>query len=91
MSVALLGLQYLFGRLQHALACRQNKHRIGLRQGVHQALDNFRWLLQDLKSCPTRLAKVDPLRPVTNGHHDASSAGTGGVWWPSNQVSARWG
>ena len=91
MSLALPGSRNLFCRLQHALACRQNKHRISLRQGVHQALDDFRWLLKDLESRPTRLAEVVPLRPVADGHHDASGAGAGGVWWPSDQVSARRG
>ena len=91
MSIALPGSRNLFGRLQHALACRQGKHRITLRRGVHQALDDFRWLVQDLDSRPTRLAEVIPLRPVADGHHDASGAGAGGVWWPGNQVSARKG
>lgn len=89
MLVALPGSRNLFGRLQHVLANRQTKHRITLRRGVHQALDDFRWLVEDLESCPTRLAEVVPLRPVTDGHHDASGAGAGRVWWPSNQVDAR--
>ena len=80
MSIALPGSRNLFGRLQHALACRQSKHRITLRRGVHQALDDFRWLVEDLDSRPTRLAEVVPLRPVADGLHDASGVGAGGVW-----------
>ena len=91
MSIALPGSRNLFGRLQHALACRQGKHRITLRRGVHQALDDFRWLVDDLDSRPTRLAEVIPLQPVADGHHDASGAGAGGVWWPGEQVQARQG
>lgn len=89
MSVALPGSRNLFGRLQHALSCRQNKHRISLKRGVHQALDDFRWLVEDLDSRPTRLAEVVPLLPVAEGHHDASGAGAGGVWYPGDQVNAR--
>ena len=53
MSIALPGSRNLFGRLQHALAGQQGKHRITLRRGVHQALDDFRWLVDDLDSRPT--------------------------------------
>ena len=91
MSIALPGSRNLFGRLQHALTNRPTKHRITLRRGVRQALDDFRWLVEDLAARPTRLAEVIPLRPVVDGHHDASGAGAGGVWWPSDQVDARRG
>jgi len=89
MSIALPGSRNLFCRLQHALTKRQNRHRIALRRGVHQALDDFRWLVEDLDRRPTRLAEVVPLRPVAEGHHDASGAGAGGVWWPGDNVDAR--
>ena len=89
MSVALPGSRNLFGRLQHALSCRQGSHRVCLKRGVHDALDDFRWLVQDLDRRPTRLAEVVPLNPVADGHHDASGAGAGGVWWPSENVTPR--
>ena len=91
MAVALPGSRNLFSRLQHAMTLRQNKHRISLRRGVHQALDDFRWLVKDLERRPTRLAEVVPLRPVADGHHDASGAGAGGVWWPSKFATPRAG
>ena len=91
MSAALPGSRNLFCRLQHALSQRQNKHRISLHRGVHQALDDFRWLARDLEARPTRLAEVVPLRPVADGHHDASGAGAGGVWWPGSQAVPRQG
>ena len=89
MSVALPGSRNLFCRLQHALAKRPSRHRITLRRGVHQALDDFRWLVEDLDKRPTRLAEVVPLQPVADGHHDASGAGAGGVWWPAAGATAR--
>ena len=91
MAIALPGSRNLFSRLQHAMTLRQNKHRISLRRGVHQALDDFRWLVKDLEARPTRLAEVVPLRPVADGHHDASGAGAGGVWWPSEFATPRAG
>ncbi len=89
MSVALPGLRNLFGCLQHALSCRQNKHRISLKRGVHQALDDFQRLVEELDSQPTRLAEVIPLGPVADGHHDVSGTGACGIWWPHNHLALR--
>ena len=91
MSAALPGSRNLFCRLQHALTQRQNRHRLSLRRGVHQALDDFRWLARDLEARPTRLAEVVPLHPVADGHHDASGAGAGGAWWPGSHAVPRRG
>jgi len=89
MSVALPGSRNLFGRLQHALSSRPTAHRISLKRGVHQALDDFRWLVEDIEARPTRLAEVIPLNPIADGHHDASGAGAGGVWWPGEAAVPR--
>ena len=88
MSIALPGSRNMFGRLQNALSLQQNS-RVTLNKGVHQALDDFRWLAQDLTSRPTRIQEVVPLPPIAEGDHDASGAGAGGIWFPSDTAVPR--
>ena len=90
MSIALPGFRNMFGRLQNALS-KGSKTRINLTKGVHQALDNFRWIAKDLTSRPTQLAELIPLAPVAEGHHDASGKGAGGVWFPGDKLQPRAG
>ena len=52
MSIALPGSRNIFGRLQNALS-KGSKTRIDLNKGVHQALDDFRWIAKDLTSGTT--------------------------------------
>ena len=63
MSIALPGSRNMFGRLQNALS-KGSKTRIDPTKGVHQALNNFKWIAKDLTSRPTRLAELIPLAPV---------------------------
>ena len=42
-----------------------------------------------LSSRPTRIAELVPLAPIAEGHHDASGAGAGGVWFPGQQAVLR--
>ena len=88
MSIALPGAQGLFSALQLALS-RASGHRISLNKGVHAALDDFRWLLQDVARRPTRIAEIIPLLPSALGYHDASGAGCGGVWFPVPSLGSR--
>lgn len=88
MSIALPGSRNMFGRLQNALSLQQ-KSRVTLNKGVHQALDDFRWIAQDLTSRPTRIQEVVPLPPIAEGDHDASGTGAGGVWFPSDTAVPR--
>jgi hypothetical protein len=90
MGVALPGSRNMFGRLQNALSL-SSKTRVSLKKGVHQALDDFRWIAADLRDRPTRIAEVVPLKPVADGHHDASGAGAGGVWFPGATLTSRKG
>jgi hypothetical protein len=90
MSIALPGSRHMFGRLQNALSLKDGG-RVALKKGVHQALDDFRWLAQDLEERPTRIAELVPLSPIAEGHHDASGAGAGGVWFPGQQANPRLG
>lgn len=88
MSIALPGSRNMFGRLQKALSLQQ-KSRVTLNKGVHQALDDFRWLAKDLTSRPTRIQEVVPLPPIAEGDHDASGDGAGGIWFPSDTAVPR--
>ena len=52
---------------------------------------DFRWLLQDIKNRPTRIAELVPLLASAEGHHNASGTGAGGVWFPSEHLQPRQG
>ena len=88
-----VGARNMFSRLQNAMD-KTSKTRVALDKGVHQALDDFRWLADDITGRPTRIAELVPLVPLAEGHHDAAgSAGTGagGVWFPSDTLQPREG
>lgn len=90
MSIALPGSRSLFSHMQRSLASRQG-NRITLKKGVHQATADFKWILKDMSSRPTRIAEVVPLQSSAEGHHDASGEGVGGVWFPAPHLQARQG
>jgi hypothetical protein len=90
MAIALPGARNMFGRLQNAISPK-SKTRVDLSKGVHQALDDFRWIAKDLTSRPTRIAELIPLAPSAEGHHDASGKGAGGAWFPGNTLQPREG
>ena len=90
MSIALPGSRSLFSNMQRALATKQG-NRITLKKGVHQAIADFKWILKDMSSRPTRIAEVVPLNSSAEGHHDASGKGAGGVWFPAPHLQARRG
>ena len=90
MAIALPGARHMFGRLQNALSL-QSKTRVCLKKGVHQALDDFRWLANNIESRPTRIAELVPVLPAAEGHHDASGDGAGGAWFPGSSLVPRVG
>ena len=90
MAIALPGARNMFGRLQNAIQPKSHT-RVDLGKGVHQALDDFRWIAKDLTSRPTRLAELIPLAPSAEGHHDASGNGAGGAWFPGEHLRPREG
>ncbi|KAL3808781.1 hypothetical protein ACHAXA_011404 [Cyclostephanos tholiformis] len=59
--------------------------------GVHDALNDFRWMHDNISTRPTRIAELIPLPPVAAGHHDASGKGAGGIWFPGSQLTPRVG
>ena len=60
-------------------------------KGVHQALDDFRWIAKDIAEQLTRLAELIPLTAAAEGHHDASGKGAGGAWFPADTLHLREG
>ena len=88
MSIALPGARHLFSHMQSALQTEKGG-RIALRHGVHQALEDFRWIAKDISSRPTRIQEIIPLKPSVMGDHDASGAGAGGVWFPTSTLDSR--
>ena len=85
MSLALLGSRSLFSHMQEALTSKIG-NCLNLKKGVHQTLDNFRWLLRDITSRPTRMAEGIPLNLSAIGYHDALGIGVG-VWFRGPALS----
>ena len=81
MALALPGARGLFSQMQEAL-CHIKGKRVTLSPGVHDALDDFKWLAEDVAKRPTRMYKLVPLRPTVDGYHDASGYMCGGVVLP---------
>ena len=83
MAIAIPGARGLFSLLQEALRHKEsNRPRIRLSQGVHNALDDFRWLAEDVASRPTRIAELLPQSvPHIYGACDAAGCGMGGVFF----------
>ena len=69
MSLALPGARHLFSHMQLALATKI-KSRVTLSRGVHDALADFRWLLNNIKNHSTQIAELVPLLASAEGHHD---------------------
>ena len=90
MALALPGARNVFSAMQNALVLSKNS-RIALRKGVHQSLNDFRWMADDISTRPTRIAELVPLHPSALGLHDASALGAGGVVFPSNTLQSRQG
>ena len=90
MSLALPGARNVFSTMQNALVLSSD-NRIALRKGVHQALNDFRWMHHNITSRPTRIAELVPLLPSAIGFHDASGLGAGGVVYPTLDLLPREG
>jgi hypothetical protein len=88
MAIALPGSRNIFSTMQNALATKTGS-RVALHKGVHDALDDFRWMHSNISTRPTRIAELVPLPPVAEGHHDASGIGAGGIWFPSPAITPR--
>jgi hypothetical protein len=91
MSIAIPGSRGLFSLLHEALRHQEPGARIRLSNGVHDCLDDFRWIATDLASRPTRLYEIVPqTHPELLGAQDACGFGMGGVWFPAtHQLPSR--
>jgi hypothetical protein len=90
MALALPGARNVFSAMQNALST-QSQGRVALRKGVHDALNDFCWMHQNITTRPTSIAELVPLPPVATGHHDASGSGAGGIWFPAPTITPRVG
>ena len=80
MVLAIPGGQGLFSTLQEAFRHpSQHDGRLELTRNVHDFLEDFRWLAQDLSNRPTRIHEVVQQDPSTLGTTDAAGRGMGGV------------
>ena len=88
-AIALPGARGLFSHLQRALRDKEHGARIKLSAKVHDELNDFRWLQEEVCKRPTRLQEIVPLEPSAYGPHDASGIGAGGVVFPAQNVTPR--
>ena len=58
------------------------RERVELTRGVHQALADFRWLVEDLIKRPTRMYELITLQTTMDRYHDASGYMCGGEVLP---------
>ena len=88
MSLALPGLRKFSSHEQHALATKLGG-RLALNRGVHHALDDFRWVLKGIASCPTRIAELVPLPFSSEEYNDVLGLEACGVWFLSHHLVPR--
>ena len=86
MALALPGSRNIFSQLKNALFAKKGS-QAALCKGVHDALDDFWWIHENVASRPTHIAELVPLALSAEGHHDASSVGDGGVWFPGTHLA----
>ena len=78
MILALPGGVGCLSWLQERVTATASK-RVYLNRQFHDALDDFRWLADDICSRPTRIGEVVPEAPTEFGRVDAAGRGMGGV------------
>ena len=89
LALALPGARGLFSTLQETLSQQLPDNRIRLNETLHSILDDFRTLLADIHSRPTRIPELVPLVPTLHGCHDAAGHGAGGVLFPTDLAVSR--
>lgn len=89
MAIAIPGSRGLFSMLQETLRHRPDG-RIRLHKGVHDCLDDFRHLHDDICGRPTRLFEIVAQdTPEVLGATDACGYGIGGVAFPNGTAHQR--
>lgn len=79
MTLAIPGARGLFSHVQAAFKTAGSTGRIQVTRHVHAALDDFRWLADNLDARPTRLQELAATHPEVHGTTDSSGKGMGGV------------
>ena len=85
MSISLPCSRGLFIHMQEAL-CHVKGKRVMLTRGVHQALLEFCWIVEDLGRQPTIMYELIPLQPMLDGHHESTGYMSGGEVLPGTTV-----
>ena len=87
MALAIPGARGLFSTLQEAFRHpEKDGNRLRLHKHVHDFLEDWRWLANNITARPTRIAEVIPSpRPHTIGACDAAGSGMGGVHFVTDQ------
>ena len=65
------------------------RQRVTLSTGVHETLEDFKWLVKDVANWPTQMYKLVPLRPTMDGYHDAYGYMCRGVVLPGPTATPR--
>jgi hypothetical protein len=87
MSLAALpGSCNIFSTMPNELALKTGG-RLALDKGVHHALEDFRWMQENISTHLTWIVEVVPLPPVAKGHHNASGLGAGGIQFPGPHLA----
>ena len=79
MTLAVPGLRGMFSLVQETL--RHSNSHMRLTQGLHNFLNNIRWLHANLDQHPTYIHKTYPRDPFAVGACDACAEGMGGVYF----------
>jgi hypothetical protein len=93
MALAIPGVRGLFSTLQEAFRHPTEGSRLKLNKGVHDFLEDFRWLARELSQRPTRLGELLPGHPIAIGTTDAAGPGMGGIFFtpaPSGTQAFLW-
>ena len=83
MALALPRDSGFFIQMQEAL-CHVKGKIVALSTGVHEALEDFKWLDEDVANRPTCMYELFPLQPTVDGYHNASGYMCG-VWCSRDQ------
>ena len=85
MALTLPGARGMFGQMKESL-CHVIGKMVTQSKGVHEALEDFRWLSEDVSNFPTRIYKQVSLRPTVDSYHNASGYMCGGMVLPGPTV-----
>jgi hypothetical protein len=80
MALAVPGMRHMFSLMQEAFRS-ETYGRLCLSTGLHDFLDDIRWLVHDLHKRPTRYRELVKTAPRVIGTTDAAAPGMGGTFF----------